>query len=94
MTADGVAHRIVLNFNRARASSGEDIAAASSGEDIAALITAADLPDADITATFDDRGAVTGYQLILHFDDPERTVDVAFRLRDVLTGLNVPFRVE
>lgn len=51
------------------------------GEDVAALIKRR-MPDADVRAELDERGAVVGYLLTLWFPDEARAVDATFALRD------------
>lgn len=63
---------VILNFRHSRSTDGQDVAA----------ILRRSLPEADVTALLDDAGAVEGYDLTLHFDDPDRAADVAFKLRD------------
>lgn len=70
---------VVLTFEHSRCASGEDVAS----------IIAAQLPDADIRAQLDERGAVASYELTLHFTDADKAADAAFRLRDLFDEMGI-----
>lgn len=65
---------------------------ATDGTDIASIIRD-NLPGAELTAELDAAGAVTGYRLDLHFEDPERAVAASLDLAAYLTREGFEFEV-
>lgn len=71
---------IVIAFGHSRSSDGQDVAA----------LIRSQMPEADIEAVLDDRGAVSGYRVTVRFPDGDSAADAAFRLRDVLAEMGLP----
>jgi hypothetical protein len=69
---------VVIRFSGTRSTEGDDIAA----------LLRDGLGDAvDVTAEFDERGALSGYVLTTHWPTADRVADAAFRLCELLREL-------
>lgn len=75
---------LLLHFHHSRTVEGIDIAVGIRRY----------VPDADVEAVLDDRGAVAGYRLTLHFDTPEQCAEVAFLIVEELRDMGAQYRVE